>query len=115
MSKRRDRLLDEFLDVENLDVDGSSQGKQQTLVEPALTTIDNPHDPFNAFPQWYAWDEREGYHTSSFLARILVDGDDLSEYDQNLAYHKAIDEIVRENVSGLYKKVTRTVPFTGSY
>jgi len=80
------------------------------MIEAMLTTVDNPHDPFDSFPPWYAWDEGKGYHTSSFLARILVTSDELSEADQTQALHDAINQIVNENVSGLYKKVTRVVP-----
>lgn len=70
-----------------------------------LTTIDNPYHPFTAFDEWYAWDEAKGYNTSSFLARIVITSDELSEADQELAIHLAIDEIVRENVLGIYKKI----------
>jgi hypothetical protein len=72
-----------------------------------LTTIDNPYDPFDHYDEWSAYDERMGYHTPSFLARVVITSDELSELDQNLAVEDAIDEIIKENVSGLYKKVTR--------
>lgn len=72
-----------------------------------LTTIDNPFSPFDEFESWYAWDVRSGYHTASFLARILVDSDQLSETDIELANEMAIDEIIYENVSGVYKKVQK--------
>jgi hypothetical protein len=72
-----------------------------------LTTVDNPHSPFDNFGAWYAYDVSSGYHTSEFLARILVDSDQLSEADQQLAVDLAIDEVVRENVLGIYRKVTK--------
>lgn len=74
-----------------------------------LTTIDNPHSPFDDFAAWYAYDVSFGHHTSSFLARILQDSDQLSDSDQDLAIEHAIDEIVKENVSGVYRKVTKEV------
>lgn len=77
--------------------------------EAMLTTIDNPFDPFEQFDAWYAYDFNEGHHTPSYLARVVVTSDDLSEADQNLAIELAIDEIVFENVNGLYKKVTREI------
>jgi hypothetical protein len=82
------------------------------MIESMLTTIDNPHDPFDDYDTWYAFDVRHGYHTASFLSRILVSSDELSEADQDLAMEQAIDEIIKENVSGIYKKVTREVPET---
>lgn len=74
-----------------------------------LTTVDNPHDPFDDYPAWFAYDTSSGYHTASFLARILKDSDQLSETDQEVAIEQAIDEIVKENVLGIYKKVTRQI------
>lgn len=74
-----------------------------------LTTMDNPHSPFDNFEAWYAYDVSSGYHTCSYLARMVHTSDELSEADQDLAVDLAIDEIVRENVSGIYKKVTKEV------
>lgn len=70
-----------------------------------LTTTDNPFNPHTQFDEWYAWDEAQGYHTCSFLARIIRTSDLLSEADQDFAYEQAVDEIVRENVLGIYTKV----------
>lgn len=77
------------------------------MVEHALTTIDNPYDPFTDYEKWYAYDYSKGHHTPGFLARIVVSSDELSDVDQSLAIEQAIDEIVKENVSGMYKKVSR--------
>ena len=79
------------------------------MIESMLSTVDNPHDPFEEFDAWYAWDERHGYHTTSFLARIISTSPDLSEPDQNLAIEQAIDEIVKENVNGMYVKVSKEI------
>lgn len=75
-------------------------------VEYMLTTVDNPYDPFTQFDEWYAFDVAHGYHTAAFLARITKTSDDLSEPDQQLAIQQAIDEIVEENVLGVYRKVS---------
>jgi hypothetical protein len=78
------------------------------MTDVMLTTVDNPYDPFDQFDDWYAWDVRAGYCTSSFLGRIAMVSDEISETDQELALEYAIDEIVKENVSGMWKKVTRS-------
>ncbi len=78
------------------------------MEEHMLTTVDNPFNPFTQYDEWNAWDQTKGYHTSSFLARIVLTSDDLSEADESLAIEEAIDEIVEENVLGLYRKVTAT-------
>jgi hypothetical protein len=70
-----------------------------------LTTIDNPYNPFTEYQEWYAWDERQGYHTPGMLARIAVVSDEMSEADQAASIEAAIDEIVYENVIGVYRKV----------
>jgi hypothetical protein len=72
-----------------------------------LTTFDNPFDPFTQWDEWYAWDMNAGYHTPGLLARIAKTSDELSEADQHLAIQQAIDEIVRENVLGVHKKVKK--------
>jgi hypothetical protein len=74
-----------------------------------LTTVDNPHDPFDEYSAWFAYDASSGYHTPSFLARILNTSDELSDADQEAEIEKAIDEVVKENVLGIYRKVTREI------
>lgn len=71
-----------------------------------LTTFDNPFNPFTQWDEWYQWDLAAGYNTASLLARITIDSPELSDTDQELAIQDAIEEIVRENVSGMYRKVT---------
>lgn len=70
-----------------------------------LTTIDNPFNPLTEFAAWKEYDEAKGYYSCSYLARIVKTSDELSEEDQSLAITAAIDEIVRLNVLGIYKKV----------
>jgi len=77
------------------------------VVEYMLTTVDNPFDPFTRFDEWYAYDVTMGYCTSSFLDRVANLSDELSEPDAALALQEAIDEIIQENVSGMWRKVTR--------
>jgi hypothetical protein len=76
-----------------------------------LTTIDNPFDPFTQYDDWLALDEelariKERPTTCSFLARITKTSDELSEEDEALAIESAIDEIVSQNVLGVYRKVS---------
>lgn len=76
------------------------------MTEHMLTTIDNPFNPFTHFDEWHAYDMAHGYDSMSFLARIVVTSEDLSEPDQSAAIEEAIEEIVKENVLGIYKRVT---------
>lgn len=70
-----------------------------------LTTVDNPYDPFTQFEEWYVFDESSGYHTTGYLARIAFSSNELSDADQSLAIESAIDEAMKENVTGMYRKV----------
>lgn len=70
-----------------------------------LTTLDNPFDPSTRFEEWDQFDKAHGYHTMAYLARIVHSSDDLSEADQDQALEDAIDEIIRLNSLGIYKKV----------
>lgn len=70
-----------------------------------LTTIDNPYSPVTEWDAWFAFDEQSGYKTTALLARVAKTSDELSSADQDEAIEQAIDEIVRENVLGVYKKV----------
>jgi hypothetical protein len=76
-----------------------------TMALHMLTTVDNPFDPRTHFKEWHTWDESAGYHTLSFLARVVNTSNDISEADQALAIEWAIDEIVKINPLGIYRKV----------
>jgi len=78
-------------------------------VKVMLTTTDNPFDPFTQFDKWFAWDETHGYHTCAYLARIAKTSSNLSESDSVKEINNAIDEIVKLNLTGNYKKVTRKI------
>lgn len=72
----------------------------------ALTTADNPFNPFVDFNDWFAFDSSKGYNTIAFLARVVVSSDELSEADQHQAFELGIDEILETDVTGLYLRVT---------
>lgn len=70
-----------------------------------LTTEDNPYNPFTEFDDWYQYDETHGYHTCSYLARIANTSNLLLNNDNEDEIDRAMDEIVRLNITGNYKKV----------
>jgi hypothetical protein len=72
-----------------------------------LTTVDNPFDPFTEFDEWLEYDIRSGYNTLSMLDRVARVPSDLPEPDQDSVIQQAIDEIATENVSGMWRKVTK--------
>ncbi len=74
-----------------------------------LTTVDNPFDPFDNFDEWRVYDERLGHNTCAFLARVTIVSNELSEADHALAIEQAIDQIVENNVTGVFRKVTKEI------
>lgn len=70
-----------------------------------LTTTDNPFNPFTQFNDWLAYDESKGYYTCEYLARITKTSYELSEEEEESQIEYAIDEIVKLNVLGIYKKI----------
>ena len=71
-----------------------------------VTTVDNPFNPFTEFDEWYGFDRDHGYNTCEYLARIALTSDELSDDANAQAINDAVDEIVRLNINGMYKKVT---------
>ncbi len=70
-----------------------------------LTTVDNPFSPFDQWDEWYMYDAMAGYHTPGLLARIAHTSSELSDKDINQEIERAIDDIVRENISGVHRKI----------
>ena len=75
----------------------------------ALTTIDNPFDPFKQFIPWFMFDTEKGYNSCSYLGRIARTSDQLSEEENGREIERAVDEIVRYDFRNIYKKVARKV------
>ena len=75
--------------------------------ECALTTIDNPFDPFTQFDDWFLFDIEKGYNSCSRLDRIVELSDAMSETEINIEIERAIDEIIKYDFLNVYKKVTK--------
>lgn len=73
----------------------------------ALTTVDNPYNPFEQFTSWFLFDEEKGYHSCSYLGRIARTSNQLSEEENNVEIERAIDEIIKYDFRNIYKKVTK--------
>lgn len=72
-----------------------------------LTTYDNPYDPFEQFASWLLFDVGKGYNSCDYLARIARTSDALSDDENNAEIERAIDEIIKYDFRGIYKKVKR--------
>jgi len=75
----------------------------------ALTTVDNPFNPFEQFTSWFLFDEEKGYHSSAYLGRIARTSDQLSDEENNQEIERAIDEIIKYDFTNIYRKVIQQV------
>lgn len=78
----------------------------------AITTFDNPFDPFEQFTSWFLFDEEKGYHTTSLLGRIARTSNQLSDEENNLEVERAIDEIIKHDFQNIYRKVVKKTAST---
>ncbi len=75
----------------------------------ALTTIDNPYDPIDQFDDWYAFDLSKGYNCCEYVGSLALTSSELSYLDQSIAVERAVDQIVKLNVLGIFKKVVKEI------
>ena len=85
------------------------------MAQVMLSTIDNPYNPFTNFEEWYAFDElqafKEGRATCcSYLARMSMESDDVSDEELEEIQEMVIDDIVKLNLTGKFIKVTEDGP-----
>ena len=73
----------------------------------ALTTFDNPFNPFEDFSNWFLFDVEKGYDTCAYLARMSLTSDALSDEENNAEIERAIDEIVKQDFRNIYYKVVK--------
>ena len=74
----------------------------------ALTTFDNPFNPFENFDEWFSFDVQHGYNTCGKLMRIAKVENNMSEVEYNNEIERAIDEIIQYDFVELYRKVYNT-------
>ncbi|MGN1097888.1 MAG: hypothetical protein ACI4SS_03210 [Clostridia bacterium] len=77
------------------------------MTKVALTTFDNPYDPFEQFTQWFLFDEEKGYHSCSYIGRIANTSDSFSDAENEKEIERAIDEIIKYDFMNIYKKVKK--------
>ena len=73
----------------------------------AITTNDNPFNPFEQFTSWFLFDEEKGYHTCAYLGRITRTSSQLTDKENDEEVERAIDEIIKYDFQHIYKKVKR--------
>ena len=75
----------------------------------ALTTFDNPFDPFEEFEDWWLYDKEKGYNSCEKVDRIANFTDYMTQKEINAEKERAIDEIIKYDFTNMYKKVTQNL------
>ena len=73
----------------------------------AITTFDNPYNPFTQFERWFLFDTEKGYNSCGYLGRIARTSDELTDEENDEAIEQAIDEIIKYDFRNIYKKIYR--------
>ena len=73
----------------------------------ALTTFDNPFDPFEQFVDWFLFDVEKGYNCCSIVGRLVSDKltTDMSQREEEFVIEEAIDNFIKHDAANLYTKV----------
>lgn len=71
----------------------------------ALSTIDNPFNPFEDFDNWFLFDCEKGYYSLSRIARLSNTSEDMSDKEEAIATEKAIERLIEIDPLNIYVKV----------
>lgn len=75
----------------------------------ALTTFDNPYNPFTQFQKWFLFDTEKGHNSCAYLARIARTSDEFTEEENEKEIERAIDEIIQYDFMNKYKKIYKSI------
>lgn len=75
----------------------------------ALSTIDNPFDPFDNFDEWFLYDVEKGHYSCGLLARIAKTSSALSDKENDDEIERAIDDIIKYDIENKYIKIKRDI------
>ena len=75
--------------------------------ECAITTFDNPFDPFEQFASWSLFDAEKGYYSNQRVARLANFTDEMTEKEMLEENERAIDLLISLDFMNIYKKVYR--------
>lgn len=97
------------MDVNTVPVNPTNEPRT-TMKRYALTTYNNPHDPFKEYVDWWNFDREFCsslglIDSSSYLARIAKTSNALSDEENENEKSRAIDEIIKYDFLNIYRKV----------
>lgn len=71
----------------------------------ALSTKDNPYNPFTQWDQWLNYDMLKGPNCCAYLARIAKTSSSMTDYEVEKEINRAIDEIISLDFTHQFIKV----------
>lgn len=78
--------------------------------EYAVTTEDNPFNPFTQFDDWFNFDCDKSYYTCNKIARLSQNQrEDLDPIQQIIANNQVVDKLIACDFLGIYKRIERNV------
>lgn len=77
--------------------------------EYAITTLDNPYNPFTDFDKWFVFDVLHNYNSCALLGRIAKTSEQFTQEENNEEISQAIDTIIKHDLQNIYIKVSRQV------
>ena len=80
--------------------------------ECAITTFDNPYNPFEQFALWDLFDKEKGYCSNQKVARLANFTDDMTEKEMFEENERAIDLLISLDFTNTFKKFYRNSPET---
>ena len=83
-------------------------------VECAITTSDNPYNPFEQFALWDLFDKEKGYCSNQKVARLVHFTEDMTEKEMLEENERAIDLLISLDFTNTFVKMYRTVSETAS-
>lgn len=82
---------------------------EEALTMYALSTKDNPFNPFDDYDKWFAFDHANGYNSSEYLARLAYTTGYETPKQANEEIEQVIDDIIRLDPRNIYIKVSKTI------
>jgi hypothetical protein len=77
------------------------------IVECAITTIDNPYDPFEEFVLWDLFDKENGYNSNQKVARLVRFTENMTDKEMMIENERAIDTLIALDFTNTFIKVRR--------
>lgn len=73
----------------------------------ALSTFDNPFNPFTDYNSWLSFDKEKDYNSSERLMRVAKITEEMSDVEETIEIERAIDTIIKNDFLNIFIKVSQ--------